>query len=326
MLVNPFRLARRGVLGMNQRNVEFVNRYNERRLYPFVDDKLKTKHLAEQADISVPQLYGVIRIHHQVADLPNLLRRHGEFVIKPSMGSEGKGILVIMGRRDGAFIKTNGATVSLTDVNRHVTNILSGLYSLGGRHDKAMIEYRVNFAPIFRRISYLGGPDIRVLVFLGYPVMAMLRLPTSMSDGKANLHQGAVGVGIDVGVGSTASGVCNGKPIRHHPDTGNQFEGLTIPKWYSLLQLAAGCYEMTGLGYFGTDIVLDEEHGPMLLELNARPGLSIQIANAAGLLPRLRKIEEMASERLEVEQRVQFVRHYFSQTFLGPKDLPKYLL
>ncbi|HBZ98517.1 MAG TPA: alpha-L-glutamate ligase-like protein, partial [Pseudomonas sp.] len=39
-------------------------------------------------------------------------------------------------------------------------------------------------------------PDIRIIVLMGYPIMAMLRLPTRQSGGKANLHQGAIGVGV----------------------------------------------------------------------------------------------------------------------------------
>ena len=126
--------------------------------------------------------------------------------------------------------------------------------------------------------------------------------------------------------GNTLTGVCNGRPIRRHPDTDNQFAGLVIPAWDNLLHLAASCYEMTGLGFFGIDIVLDEEHGPMLLELNARPGLSIQVANSSGLLPRLRKIEEMELERFDAKDRVQFVKHQFSNTFFMGETSPSYFL
>ncbi|MEE0890795.1 MAG: sugar-transfer associated ATP-grasp domain-containing protein, partial [Succinivibrio sp.] len=79
-----------------------------------------------------------------------------------------------------------------------------------------------------------------------------------------------------------------------------------------VLELAASCYDMSGLGYIGTDIVLDRDKGPMLLELNARPGLAIQICNNAGLLPRLRLIEAMTKKhRLSIEQRVAFSMQHF---------------
>ena len=326
ILGNPIKLGKLGILGMNKRNVDYIHRYNNRHLYPFVDDKLKTKLLAERSGITVPKLYGVVQIQHQIREMPLLLSKYNEFVVKPSMGSEGKGILVIIGKKDGSFIRANGSTLSITEVSRHTSNILSGLYSLGGRRDKAMIEYMVHFSPIFKDISYQGVPDIRVLVFLGYPVMAMVRLPTSSSGGKANLHQGAVGVGIDIGTGFTLAGVCKGKPIQKHPDTGNSFEQLAIPNWQNLLRLAAGCYDMTKLGYLGIDIVIDEEFGPMILELNARPGLSIQVANASGLLPRLRKVERKATENLTVNQRVKFSRQNFSTVLVSSLDAPKYFL
>ena len=139
-----------------------------------------------------------------------------------------------------------------------------------------------------------------------------MRLSTDASDGKANLHQGAVGVGIDIGSGRAIRAVQFDQPVDHHPDTGRQLSELQVPDWETLLQLSASCYEMSGLGYLGTDMVLDKLRGPMLLELNARPGLAIQTANGAGLLPRLRRIEALDSQRMSVAQRVDYAREHFS--------------
>ncbi len=293
------------------RNLDFVLTYNPRHLFPQVDNKLKTKHLAEKAGIPVPKLYEVIQFQHQIQLLPKRLESYGQFVVKPSKGSGGKGILVVTGKQNGHYIKANGSQVCQKDFNRHVSNIVSGLYSLGGQIDSAMIEYYVNFSPIFKDISYQGVPDIRVLLFQGYPTMAMLRLPTRTSDGKANLHQGAIGVGIDIQKGTTLRGVYHNRPIENHPDTGKSFKDIPIPDWHGLLVLAARCYEITGLGYLGIDIVLDNDHGPMILELNARPGLAIQIANNTGLVPRLRMIEKMTSKKFDVNQRVNFAKKNF---------------
>ncbi len=57
-----------------------------------------------------------------------------------------------------------------------------------------------------------------------------------------------------------------------------------------MLLMAARSLEMTGLGYIGADMVIDRDRGPLLLELNARPGLAIQMANRAGLLDRIQKV------------------------------------
>jgi alpha-L-glutamate ligase-like protein len=163
----------------------------------------------------------------------------------------------------------------------------------------------VKFDPIFSECAYRGIPDIRVIVFRGYPVMAMLRLPTRKSHGKANLHQGAVGAGLDLATGETTCAVIGNSGITEHPDTGAVIAGRQIPRWPYLLDFAARCHELTGLGYIGVDIVLDRDKGPMLLELNVRPGLNIQIANRCGLRDRLRIIETQP-DGVGVEERVAF--------------------
>ena len=311
-----FKLARQlkkmGVLGINQRNTQYTLRCNPRRLYPLVDDKLRTKELALKTDISVPELYGVIETEYQRRNLHPLLDKYNDFVIKPSRGSGGNGILVISGGSKNMYRKVDGMLMSHEELEHHVSNILSGMHSLGGQPDKAMIEYRVQFDPVFEAISYQGVPDIRIIVFFGIPVMSMVRLPTRMSGGMANLHQGAVGAGIDMATGTTLTGVWINNIVTEHPDTGNMVTGVKIPYWERLLELAAGCYELTGLGYVGVDMVLDRTRGPMMLEMNARPGLNIQIANRSGLLPRLNLVEQCYKELKTVEERVDFARQRFS--------------
>jgi alpha-L-glutamate ligase-like protein len=304
-------LAKIGVLGLNRRNAEYTLRHNPRRLYPLVDDKVTTKQLAQHAGIAVPELYGVAEENYQVRTLPEMLEQYSDFVVKPARGSGGDGILVISGRSRQMYRNANGSLLSREELCYHVSNILSGVYSLGGQPDRALIEYRVRPDPLFEVISYQGVPDIRVIVFLGVPVMSMVRLPTRMSGGRANLHQGALGAGIDITNGITLSAVWRNDIVGEHPDTGNMIMGVKIPNWEALLRLAARCYELTGLGYQGVDIVLDKDKGPLILELNARPGLNIQIANRAGLFPRLRSVEENYKALQGVEERVAFAQEHF---------------
>jgi alpha-L-glutamate ligase-like protein len=306
------KLAKLGVLGLNRRNAEYTLWYNPRKLYPLVDDKLRTKQLAQRAGIAVPELYGVAEENYQVRTLPEMLEQHSDFVVKPAHGSGGDGILVISGRSRQMYRNANGSLLSREELCYHVSNILSGVYSLGGQPDKALIEYRVRSNPVFEAISYQGVPDIRVIVFLGIPVMSMVRLPTRMSGGRANLHQGALGAGIDITNGITLSAVWRNDIVTEHPDTGNTIMGVKIPNWEALLRLAARCYQITGLGYQGVDIVLDKDKGPLILELNARPGLNIQIANRAGLFPRLRSVDENYKALHGVEERVAFAQKHFS--------------
>ncbi len=305
-------LQEAGVLGINRRNAEYTLRYNPRRLYPLVDDKLRTKELALKAGIAVPELYAVVEIEKQVRELHDKLREHLDFVIKPARGSGGDGILVVSGRAKTMYRKINGVLMTEQELELHVSNILSGIFSLGGEQDRAIVESRVRFNPIFEPVSYQGVPDIRIIVFLGVPVMSMVRLPTRMSDGKANLHQGAIGAGIDMATGTTLSAVWRNEVIDEHPDTGIVVKGIRIPGWEGLLTLAADCYQLTGLGYQGVDIVLDKDKGPLVLELNARPGLNIQIANGAGLSLRLKKVEQYGETLKDIESRVEFAKAHFS--------------
>jgi alpha-L-glutamate ligase-like protein len=287
------RLRQIGMLGIGQRNADYVLLHNPRRFYPRVDDKLITKRLAIAAGLPVPELYAVVSEEHQIADLHEKLKPHDQFVVKPAHGSGGDGILVISGRRGDKYRRANGNLMPREEFEHHLSNSLSGLFSLGGHPDHVLIEYCVQFDPIFDQVSYKGVPDIRIIVFLGYQVMAMILLTTRLSDGKANLHQGAIGVGIDIGSGRTKRGVWGTEIIREHPDTEHTLVGLQIPHWNDLLQMASRCYELSELGYVGVDFVLDRSLGPMILELNARPGLAIQMANGNGLGHRLKKIEAL---------------------------------
>lgn len=151
-----------------------------------------------------------------------------------------------------------------------------------------------------------------MIIFLGYPIMAMMRCPTRLSDGKANLHQGAVGVGIDISTGTALRAVQNNNVVINHPDTGVNFSNLIIPDWTNLLHLAASCHELTGLGYLGCDIVVDRDHGPLILELNARPGLSIQTASGMGLRSRVNTIQQLANCDWPIEKRVEYAMENFS--------------
>lgn len=310
--ISPRALANRGVLGMNRRNIAYIARYNSRDRYPLVDDKLRTKLVAQKARLKVPALLHVVRTQHEIEAIEGDLANLNEFVIKPAQGSGGKGILVIVGRDGDEYIKGSGARINLNGIKRHLSNILSGLNSLGGKQDVAIIETLVKVSQQFSSVSHEGVPDIRIIVFRGYPVMGMLRLATRASDGKANLHQGAVGVGIDIGTGRSIAAVQNNRLIDHHPDSGADLNTLVIPDWKQMLNLAARCYEVTQLGYMGCDMVIDEQLGPLLLEMNARPGLSIQIANNQGLVPRLRHVEQLEDYYVTVEDRVEYAMQTFT--------------
>jgi alpha-L-glutamate ligase-like protein len=315
MFARARELRAAGVLGVNERNCDYIMRLNPRRHYPRVDDKAITKELALEAGMAVPELYGIISNQGEVKNFTDIVADRESFVIKPAQGSGGDGILVVTGRskrKRHLFRLSSGVLISAGEIAHHLSNIVGGQYSLSGNRDKALIEYCVNFDPVFSELSYQGVPDIRVIVYRGYPAMAMVRLPTRASDGKANLHQGAVGAGVDMSLGETLTGVLDNEIVDEHPDTGALVAGLKIPDWDFILQTAARGYEVTELGYLGVDMVIDRDLGPMILEMNARPGLNIQIANCEGLTARIARIEAAFDPHASPEERAAFARREFS--------------
>lgn len=274
------------------RNARYLLPNNPRSLYELVDNKLRTKALAEAEGMNVAESYAVLRNPHDANRVEKFVEGRDSFVIKPTRGSGGKGIMVIDKRAGKNFVKPSGAEVTPGELKNHVSNILAGLFSLGGKKDYALIEYRVQPAQLLTAMSFQGAPDIRVVMLHGYPVMAMLRASTKQSDGRSNLHQGALGIGIDIATGITVHAIHHGKPVNVHPDLGIGLIGVQIPDWDTILHMAVTCQEMTGLGYLGVDIMIDETLGPLMIEVNARPGLTIQLANGIGLMRRLEPVVE----------------------------------
>jgi alpha-L-glutamate ligase-like protein len=304
-MLNVFKgLRANGVIGINERNVSYVNALNPRKFLVRVDDKLLTKQLVAPAGIQTPELYGVIENARDMKRLPEFIAHPDGFVIKPAQGSQGKGIIVVEGPLKGGWRMSSGKRIDLDTMKFQINNMLSGMYSLGGQPDKALVEYRVKFDDVFGKVSFRGVPDVRVIVLKGIPVFSMLRLPTAESDGKANLHKGGVGAGIDLVTGRTMLAMQHDEFIDIHPDTGHPLEDIQTPYWDDILLMAAKSYEVTGLGYIGVDVVLDREKGPMLLELNARPGISIQIANRRGLRFVLQQAMTLGDEKRTPEERV----------------------
>jgi alpha-L-glutamate ligase-like protein len=285
------RLRDRGILGMNARNAGAVARFNPRALFPLVDDKLLFLDMCRRVGVPVPAIFAVFSRHGDLRYLNETLSGHPDCVIKPARGSSGRGIVLLTGATGGGFVRHNGAVIGMDFLRRHVSDILSGLYSLGGRPDRAIVQQRLRTHPAFERISYRGTPDVRVLVYRGEPAMAMLRLPTLESAGRANLHQGGVGVGVDLESGRTTRAVWRGRAVSRHPDTGESLADREIPAWPAILIAARTVARATGLGYVGVDVVPDAS-GPVVLEANARPGLAIQTANGIGLAVVLRQIDE----------------------------------
>jgi len=280
----------KGILGINARNLLYIKPYNPKKAIKLADDKIKTKQFLSARDIPVPKLYGVIKdtIELDKFDfnfLPN------SFALKPNTGFGGEGIIPVIEVKDGYYHTAGGNKLSKEELKEHIRDILDGRFSISNVSDYAFFEQYIEADERIGKYSYEGLPDIRVVVHNLIPVMAMLRLPTKESKGKANLHMGAVGVGIDIAKGQTTYISYKNHIIEELPDGMGSIKGLHIPFWDQILTIASTVQLVTNLGYMAVDICIDKNTGPVLLEINARAGLGVQIANLASLRKRLERIE-----------------------------------
>jgi len=291
------------LLGMNARNLQFIQAVNPKKLKVLVDNKLKTKETLEKAHLPTPKIYKVFYTQKDVENF-NWKTLPNSFVIKPNMGFGGEGILVVFGKKKNCWTKSDGTEINLADIKLHILDILDGNFSLNNAPDVAFIEQKIKTHRFFKKISYRGTPDIRLIVYNKIPVMAMLRLPTVESHGRANIHQGAVAVGVEIASGITTKAWWKGRIINYFPGTKRKLNGLKIPDWDQILHLASEAQQASGLGFLGVDIVLDRDEGPYILELNARPGLTIQLANLAPLKRRLERVEDLKVKDTEKAVRI----------------------
>ncbi len=279
------------VLGMNARNLECIYPNNHRKDYPLVDNKKITKDVLSQHGFPIVPLLAYAQCQFELPKVYHTLHQLEEFVIKPAHGFGGGGIKVIGERIGSQWLSASKKSVNFQDLAEHCDEILFGVYSIDNSPDQILIEPRIKNPERFAQVSYQGLPDIRMIVTKGQPVMAMLRLPTRQSDGRANLHVGGIGVGIDLQKGVTTHGIQKGRFITHHPDTQAKLSGIEIPHWEKLKEMSCAIQKIIPLGYMGLDWVLDDTEELYLLELNARPGIEIQNANRTGLRKILRGIK-----------------------------------
>lgn len=270
------------VLCMNARNLDIIFLDNQRRHFPLVNDKVKTKEILEAGGVGIPKTISVIESFFQLDRLAGVVEGNPEFVVKPANGSGGQGVFLAAAAALGGVTTASGRYVPMDGIRRHVAEILYGSFS-GNLSDAALVEERLHPHPLFSGIWPVGLPDIRLIVHKGRPVMSMVRLPTKASGGTANLHQGGVGVGLDLETGRPMRAVCGGREIRNHPDSGFDLSSIAIPSWETIVATGLRAASLFPLGYLGVDLVLVDSGDVKVLELNARPGLQIQIATGTGL-------------------------------------------
>ncbi len=269
------------ICGINQRNVELVYVFNQRKDYKWADDKVNAKTILHQNNIACAETYGVIERIGDIYSVWKEVQKYDCLAIKPANGSGGGGIKIIRKNNDGKWMQ-GGKIIYEENIFQHFATIIMGIYSLGGR-DRVLIERCIDPHPFFQEIYPIGVPDFRVILLKDIPIMSMLRVPTDRSDGKANLHQGGLGIGIDMSTGLLTTGFDGNNYYDFHPDSHLLIKGKEIPFWDELLELSIHTSRAFPLQYLGVDIVLDKHIGPMIMEVNVRPGLGIQIVNQQGL-------------------------------------------
>jgi alpha-L-glutamate ligase-like protein len=314
----------KSVLGMNARNFLYIRPNNKASAKRRADDKLETKRMLLANKITTPSLLATFYTRKDVRDFDWNLPEEG-FAIKPARGYGGGGILAFKKWDGQTGVTVNGEIYTKKQLSAHIFDLLDGAFSLQYLPDRAFIERLVTPHPFFKKFAPIGIADIRIIVFRTIPIMAMIRIPTKESGGKANLQQGAIAAGIDMRTGITTYATHHNSLIRHIPDTKVKASGIKLPDWDTLLLLASRTQVASGLGFAGVDLVIDAKKGPMVLEVNTRPGLKIQNANLASLRTRLERIEGM--DITTPERGIEVAKSLFAESFsekvrTGPKILP----
>ncbi len=296
-LLDEYKKLSATTLGINDRNLNYIDKNS----INLSNSKIRIKKILNKNNIPTPKTITLIKNLKELEDFDfNLLPN--SFVIKPNKGLGGEGIIIIYGRKkkrketeEDAWIAPNKQILTKTDLKIHLLNIINGYYSINKKQDIVIFEERIINSQFLKESLFIkeGLPDIRVIIFKNFPIMAELRIPTIESKGKSNLHSGGIGVGIDIALGITTNAIMKDSYIETHPDTEERLSGITIPQWNKILNLSIQSSMAIKSKFSGIDIALDKDKGPLVMEINARPGLAIQIANKSGLKERLEAVSKL---------------------------------
>ena len=268
-------------LGINERNAKLIYPNNKRKHYKLADDKVLTKSILEKHQIPCAKTYAVIEKIGDIQKTWNRIQNHTKIAIKPANGSGGGGIKILKKDHNGNWLSSSKITTD-EEIFLHMANIIMGRFSLSS-YDRVLIEECIEPHHFFQEIYPIGVPDFRIILLNERPLIGMLRAPTHKLDGKANLHQGGIGIGIDMKTGKLMEGYYENQYFLNHPDTNHLIFGKQIPYWNKIIEISKKSAQYFPLNYLGVDIVIDQKLGPLIMEINVRPGLGIQMANKMGM-------------------------------------------
>ncbi len=269
-------------VNINQRNRDYVYTLNERPWLELAIDKIASKQALMQQGIPVPQTLLKCESFLDLDRFLQNLEHFDSFVIKPNRGSQGNGIIVIESKDEKYFYSPSRKAYSRKDIRHHLSEIISGSFSQDGQSDIAYLEPLLVEHRSIAQFANLGLSDIRLIVCKQSIISCMLRIPTALSEGKANLHQGAIGLSVNIDTGITEVASFKGETLTHHPDSGVELAGKRIPFWDQICSIALQAQQAVPLGYIGVDVCIDQKLGPLVLEVNGRPGLEIQNVQQKG--------------------------------------------
>lgn len=286
--------AQRNVLGIDARDLLYVPKNSKHAVY-LADSKLASKRVLKEHNLPSSRVFAVIHNRQELKDFDwNTLP--SSFVLKPNRGMGGAGIVVAFRKKGDYWLCAGGKKFDIEGLQTHIINIFDGLFSLFHQKDIAFFEERISIDNYLKQFSYKGIPDIRIWLYNYIPVMAMLRLPSAASGGKANLAQGGIGVGLDLSTGQGIHAIVKGNVIIDTIKIRKSelsIHSIRIPKWKKILKLSIETAKACKIKFTGLDVAIDKKIGPLILEVNARPGLEIQNANMSSLKDRLQRVANL---------------------------------
>ncbi len=277
------------LLGLNARTLDYIKEHNDKKARKLADSKLATKDFLKAKWVSVVDTLLIVASFEDLEKL-DIFELKLPFVIKPNAWFWGKWILII-DEKDSSwnFVLNDWTVMTKKELVSHLWFILEWFFSLSGNRDKVIIEKKVILDTWIELLWKFWLPDLRIILFNMVPVMAMFRIPTKESRWKANLHAWACWVWVDIATGKLTYISYKWKNVKSVPWIWD-VRWIELPNWDKVLNLAVKVQEITKIWFLGCDIVLDKEDWPLLLEMNIRPWLAVQLANLSPLETRLKKV------------------------------------
>lgn len=321
-------MLNRWILWINKRNNTYIKEFNPQKGIRLANNKNQTKKFLIQRGIPVPQTLFHFKSRQSWLSFNFNDFHNPTFVIKPNKGSKWTWIFVIKEWRKSSINnnKDNKKNSNLSkiinwinvlfqreekildswyefliwntwiteqELKKEVVGIFDGKYSSTNRADTIILEDRLIPWPWFEEFCEYGLADMRVILFNLVPIIAMLRMPTKESWGKANLAQWGIGLWLDIVTGKITSLYRRWQSYTNEfPSEWKHFKNKKIPYWQEIIQYSANAQYFVNIWYLWMDRVITKKW-PKLLEINARAGLEIQNITGKPLLSIMKKIEDI---------------------------------